>query len=624
VFLAFIQVLAIGLNLAGIRLTGPLCMIILGISLTIAAAVGYLSRYGQKSTGEGNVSASAAPASFLPCSISWVAFLTCAILMGVIALTAYERGDVSYDGNAYHILPMNEWAVSGHFSEVNPSFNDSPFANGYPKGAESVAFVLAEAFGSRALTMQNILYAPLGLLGIGLLCQLFGASLRDSFVLGVCFVMVPANISQFGSTYVDTAFACSMAGMLGLLAFRCVIGGPLRLLEGLIIGAAIGNVVAIKSNGSLIAIVVMICFAVCGMLLSRERIKVLKSFMLWQYALVSLLVACAVGAFWYVRNYILHGNPLYPVEISLLGHKILPGTPFSTIIPVGPLNPPLFHSMPMPVSVLISWAVPLFRLKAWYHEVQFGALGILWIMVCVPAIVASCYYTKSKRFLSIRQKMTYCCLFAIMGMALLVTPLPFTSRYTIWLFALGLPSVCIAIVGAQQSRPKLVSFFRGWVSACVGLLLIQAVVMGAVDGLSVVQCTHTRGQLLVHFSLRDRPMLPLYPEMHSPLLADILNNEKAIAVGPDGNLGDERRIYGQLSQPLGRHDLIPVTASVTAEDMQRLRSVPGLHYVLWHIDRPVPPALEQQVKAVVTDGEFTILQLVANGNLSTRSAADGI
>jgi hypothetical protein len=83
--------------------------------------------------------------------------------------------------------------VTGNLHEVDPAFEAGPFANGYPKGAELVAFVWARAFGPRFIEMLNLIYAPLGFLGIALLCQLFGAGWQDSLVFGACYLLVPAN-----------------------------------------------------------------------------------------------------------------------------------------------------------------------------------------------------------------------------------------------------------------------------------------------------------------------------------------------------------------------------------------------------------------------------------------------
>ena len=124
----------------------------------------------------------------------------------MFALLAYLTEDLSYDGNIYHIPPINQWAIKGFIHDLDPAFDNSQFMNGYPKGAEAVTFVAVQALSSKFLNGLNLFYAPLGFFGIALLCHLFGATIRDSLVFGVAYLLVPANVIQYSSTYVDAAF----------------------------------------------------------------------------------------------------------------------------------------------------------------------------------------------------------------------------------------------------------------------------------------------------------------------------------------------------------------------------------------------------------------------------------
>lgn len=609
-FVALLQIIAIGLSTAGVRLTHSRCSGLLVVAMLLA---GTISRYA-KPTHDGIVNNEIATregiTSFLPRSICWSLVFIFVLLVGVLALTGYIRGDVSYDGNAYHILPINQWALNGYIRDVDRNFEVSPFVNGYPKGAETVAFVCTQVFGTRSMGMLNVIYAPLGFFGLALLCQLFGATLRDSFLLSACYLVVPTNLYQYGSTYVDAAFAFSTIALLALLGFILVVDRKCGLLEALVVGCGIGNVLAIKATGPLIAIVSVGSFLVWSIL----SIRGLRNFGRWSAPLwlvsFSSVVAFAVGGFWYIKNYIHYGNPLYPVEVSVSGHTIWPGIPLATIFKDD--VPPMLRAVHPLAQLVLSWLTPFLRLKPWYAQVELGSLGAFWVLACIPAIVACGYCLNRGIILTARQKVAYYFLAGSVLLFLIGTPLSFRSRLTVWLFALGMPSICIALGAAQQSSVALCRFLRYWVPTCISVLVCQAVIVVLIGGLTVAEFTHTGGRITFHLLRRGEPVLPLYPEMHSALLIDILNTASSIGVGPDGELGHARRIYGQLATPIGKHNLIPVLSSVTADDVNSLRSVAGLQYILWLSDRPVPQTLAQNVSAVGTDGPFTFLKLTTN------------
>lgn len=167
----------------------------------------------------------------------------------------------------------------------------------------------------------------------------------------------------------------------------------------------------------------------------------------------------------------------------------------------------------------------------------------------------------------------------------------------------------------RHSSGQRLGFFLGnWVPACLVLLLVQATVLGAQEGLTLVTYTPSAGRLSARFSLRKKSALPLYPEMNSDRIAALMKRGGPIAVGPEGELGDERRIYGQLSAPLGRHYLIPLAPSVTADELDRWRSSASLEYVLWLRSLPLPPALAQRATVVETGTPFILLQLTSGSN----------
>src|SRR5207253_1864104 len=77
------------------------------------------------------------------------------------------------------------------------------------------------------------------------------------------------------------------------------------------------------------------------------------------------VTALLIAGPWYLRNLLLTGNPVYPVEITVLGRRVLPGLfralTSERLRSLSGLNGVLirgFHALPLPLLVLLllGWA----------------------------------------------------------------------------------------------------------------------------------------------------------------------------------------------------------------------------------------------------------------------------
>ena len=124
---------------------------------------------------------------------------------------------MSCDGNTYHIPGIHLWALKGNVCWVDPNFQQAKYMNGYPKGVELVAFVLVRAMGTHVVTMANLVFLPLGVLGVACLAQWLRASRPMVLVVAAAYVLVPVNISQAATTYTDSAFASCAVGFIAAI-----------------------------------------------------------------------------------------------------------------------------------------------------------------------------------------------------------------------------------------------------------------------------------------------------------------------------------------------------------------------------------------------------------------------
>jgi hypothetical protein len=610
--LGTIQALAVALSLGGVRLNQLIAIFILAAATALAFIV---SRSFEQGTPK--VSSRAVLSLFSPLQFRLL-LITALTLFGALGLLSCLTQDLSYDGNSYHIPIMNEWATSGYIQDADPAFDNSQFMNGYPKGAETVTFVVVQALNGKLVNSLNLLYAPLGFFGIALLCQLFGASPRDSLVFGAAYLIVPANAIQYSSTYVDAAFGSAAIALLALLASNLVVKRESWFVQALVIGCAIGNVIAIKGSGLLMVIVCLASFLAWAMMASRGVEKRLTVLLL--LTCFSLVIATAAGGYWYIKDYVRHGSPLYPMGLTVAGHTVWPGQTTAETLNESRNTPREIHAMNPLQQLAVSWTTPL-RSKPWSYpwsdnplvevDTRLGGLGIFWILGCVPAVLTCVYALMRRKVRHPQQRAIYYFLATAVFLAFIGMPMNWWARYTVWVFALGMPSVWLVLRAMHDSRSGVRRVARLWVAACFSLLILRAgmiLLVVCIRPIAEIKPVEHRIPRIVFRS--QRPLLPLFPEMRSPLLAEILNTQTAVGVGPrDLGLYTET-IYGQLALPIGRRNLVPVTADATEADVDRIHSSEHVKYILWLTSMQVPAALALHVRTRGQDGPFTYLELI--------------
>ena len=142
------------------------------------------------------------------------------------------------------------------------------------------------------------------------------------------------------------------------------------------------------------------------------------------YTLFFFLPLVLLGSYWYIKNWVLYGNPVYPMEVKILNATLFNG---------------LFDKMRDPLPGLIENANYLTRLfHVWMERAEFylydsrlSGLGPIWAMVFLPSLIFALIYAVLKKhydwlFISILLIITF-----------LVHPRNWTSRYTIFMVMLG-------------------------------------------------------------------------------------------------------------------------------------------------------------------------------------------
>ena len=563
VFHGVLQVLVIGTGLVQIPLSGLLAWLIGLIALAAASAAFHFAPAVQ----------SGAP--------SWPArafALLGALILGVYFVLGWIKIDPSFDGNWYHIPVIHFWAAKGyvHWVAADPPAAWCTMAldymNGYPNVHEVTSFWLARIAGDPAINAASVLYLPLGAFGVYIVSSRLGAEANWSAFGALLYLLLPVNIAQVHTTYVDSSFAACVVGLLALMVLLhemfarnppgpgesrrsischtispkvCQVGlecaeprsfqliesdsaltffapgqndpsekGPLHgslndseqypsshsnsLDEEILwhdyrispalsaaIGIALGLIAGIKGNGPLVAL-----FA--GLFIAGNLFLALRSLKSRELrhnrvtlSGLSLIIFAALltGGFWNIRNWAIGGSPVYPIGITLGGVEIFPGEPFEKIVNTRGQTPPEMREWPAWKQVGHTWLQGQ-SMKRWHgalgeYASRFGGLSFLWLLGALPAsiflaLVAAWRLTERDTGPDRRtQSARYLYLFVFIALLFLTTPNNWWARYTVWIFAIGLPAF-IHCASRPMKRRSLSILKWLWVLACCAVFFYEA------------------------------------------------------------------------------------------------------------------------------------------------------
>jgi len=607
-FLFCVEVITIGISLVHASISEWPARGILGVSLAIAL----ISFFIDKGIPEFS--------KLLKRLRSWqVPFLGFLGIAGLVYLllwaAAYIMPDLSWDGNAYHIPAISMWDASGYIHWINTSYEAS-IINGYPKGAELVSYILVKSFGNSVINAVNLVFLPIGILGIAYLARSLGAGRLLSLCAGAAFLLVPVNINQSVTTYIDTAYAACATGCVALLVHLAKTSTP-KWKEIFLFGAAMGLTLSTKSTGVASSALAMFALAIIWI---RDIVPVIRSEPKQVVKIISqrialllsiILIALAGGGYWYIRNFVFAGSPLYPVGLTILGHTIFPGVSIAETTSESAILPTQIKQLLPILRDFYTWAQGF---TAWPgsikgYDPRLGGLGFLWLFGCIPSIGISIYsFPKLKK----AQKRSLLILLGVVGLAFLTTPMNWLARYTIWIYALGLPCFAFTLsrfifnTEATNWSKRVAS---AWLVICLCLLLFEAG-QSMLSVLKDAKPTSLRRALEnpLQPGIWDQPTSYLFPQIHGTILEVVLTRNGTVVIGPLGNMFQWRYVglVGQLSQPIGARRLVFIGDTEQASELDKLK---GAKYILWDETLPLPAVLAAQAKSIKPAFHWLVLSL---------------
>ena len=277
--------------------------------------LGAIIRWWCRRNDRGLIEKATEPGLSLEAVVSLAIVLSAALIVGMPSLLLAVKA-VS-DGPIYHLYFAVRWWQAGRLFLVAAPFGENAATYFPANGDLWFTWLLATWGGDRLARVGQAPFLVLAGLAAYGCARTLGASRSASLIATCWFASVTPFLLYSFEPNVDTIFVAGymMAAYFFLLALRDQRGTAELCLGALAAGEALGTkAVGVVFIPPLLAVVAL------AILVRRvpHRNRLIQ-------VLTVLLVPLVTGGYWYLCNAVLTGNPLYPLEVRVLGRTIARG-----------------------------------------------------------------------------------------------------------------------------------------------------------------------------------------------------------------------------------------------------------------------------------------------------------
>jgi hypothetical protein len=352
---------------------------------------------------------------FVGLALAWRAFLV------------FRLPVVDVLGWQYHLVLADVWVQSEAIVRVSQNV----WTDGWPATGELLtAWFMTFTHSDRLAGLTGLVPLPLAIVACAGLARELGASARTATLAGLLLGMTPAWLALAGTSYPDPGFAAAVvaAWWLGLRILR----HDGSTSAGLLLGIAAGLALGIKGSG--LVLIGPILGAVGAVTLWRLAGAARRGGRWWQPLAVGLGVLAPLvllGLAWYIRNLVIHGNPLYPV-----GFGPFPGLESGEY--GAPPLPDALAELDGIGRIVASW-IHDWQLSEYLYNVRPGGFGHAWPAGIALAAVGIGLLLRRRRV----KPLVFVVVPVTLGIALLYSP--WYARYTLFLPAVGWAVAALAL-----------------------------------------------------------------------------------------------------------------------------------------------------------------------------------
>jgi hypothetical protein len=362
--------------------------------------------------------------------ISIFVLLTASIFW--IILQGYLLPSYTWDALWYHLPIVGNIMQSGAIREIPVNSFIEQFINIFPKNIElfflwNIIFLKSDVI----VDLSQLLFTVAGVFTVYSLALKLNINEKYAVYSGLLFFFTPIIILQSTTNYVDVAIA-----VLFLLAINfLIIAGDgtdndlylrIRKLSVVIAGLTTGVLFGAKGSGPLFVSILTAAILVQEVVRNKRTQSSTRAMItaLSYSALYFLVPVLLLGGYWYIKNWVVYGNPVYPMAISLFGITLFKGLYKGIIEPA----PEIINSLSYVTRPLYVW---LENTKYYLYDSRLGGLGPVWFILLLPSLLFSLAHVYAKK------NYNYFIIFIIIAAAFALYPRNWTPRYVIFLPGLG-------------------------------------------------------------------------------------------------------------------------------------------------------------------------------------------
>ena len=359
-------------------------------------------------------------------SVGWMIFL------------GYLFPSYAWDALYYHMPIVGQIMQSGAIQETRtPSFIQQ-YINIFPKNINlfflwNIIFLKSDIIAD----LSQLFFTIAGVLSIYSMAVKLKITEKYAIYCSLLFFFTPVLILQSTINYVDGAVSMLLLIAVNFLMYDDVdnyIAGndpadtfKKRRMPLLLSGLAAGILLGSKPTGPVFIIIML------GVVLIQEIVKLnivsagkgytLKD-SLKAYAVCFIIPAFLIGGYWYMRNWIIYGNPVYYMDVSIFNINLFKGLKSDWVESA----PDIINSQNYLTGMLYVW---LERVGYYMYDSRLSGFGPIWFILFLPGIMISFVHAL------IKKKYRFLFAGAILLLTFLIHPRNWTTRYVIFIVGLG-------------------------------------------------------------------------------------------------------------------------------------------------------------------------------------------
>jgi len=354
----------------------------------------------------------------------------------------------SHDALMYHVPASSYFFQEGKIYES--VVTNIRWIRLYPKNLEllylwQMVFLKSDTF----INCVQVLFLLFGCAALFSLNRKLGVAREIAFFSASIFLFTPLVIQQSTLAMSDVAFASLF---FITLSFLCGKSYKYACLGGFSGGIMLG----VKGTGILF-VCAIIAFMAARFIFRKNRLSKKK-------VAAFLLPLVFLGGFWYLKNWVLYGNPVFPVPVTCGKYTLFPGQKNLSVHNISERDiPDVFAPFSYWMRTWKSWQEFNFVKYAYYYK--SGGFGPLFFIFFLPNLVYALYSTLMEK------NVDFLILLIPFMLNFILFRSSWYSRHNIQL--IGLFSISSGITLSHIQIKRLVTL-------CMSVLLFFNVIMGNV------------------------------------------------------------------------------------------------------------------------------------------------